>query len=48
MEIDEFVLARIEDREAGAHNVTRFEVRDGIPGQYAIKDEVLAACEVDR
>jgi hypothetical protein len=48
MEIDEFVQARIAEREATAINVTRFEVRDGIPGNYGIKDEVLAACEADR
>lgn len=48
MTLTEFLLARIAEDEATANNVTRFEVRDGIPGKYVIKDRVLAECEAKR
>lgn len=44
----DFLLARIAEDEADAHNWLRFEVRDGIPGNYTIPDRVLAECEAKR
>jgi hypothetical protein len=48
MTLTEFLLARIAEDEASATNWLRFEVRDGIPGNYAIPDRVLAECEAKR
>ncbi|WP_300680729.1 DUF6221 family protein [Nocardioides sp.] len=48
MTITEFLLARIAEDEATASNVSRFEIRDGIPGNYAITARVLAECEAKR
>lgn len=44
----EFLLARIAEDEETANNWLRFEVRDGIPGNYAIPARVLAECAAKR
>jgi hypothetical protein len=46
--LTEFLLARIAEDEAGAINYAHFEIRDGIPGTYAIPERVLAECEAKR
>jgi hypothetical protein len=43
-----FLLARISEDEAMASNWSRFELRRGIPGSYAIKDRVLAESRAKR
>lgn len=48
MTLAEFLLARIAEDEDVATNWLRFEVRDGVPGNYAIPDRVRAECEAKR
>ena len=48
MTLTDFLLARIAEDEATAINWVRFEVRGGIPGNYVIKERVLAECEAKR
>lgn len=48
MTLVEFLLARIAEVEASANNYLVFEVRDGVPGNYAIPDRVRSECEAKR
>lgn len=48
MTLTGFLMARIAEREASAGNYLMFDVRDGRPGNYSIRDEVLADCEAKR
>ncbi len=47
-DLTEFLLACIAEDEAGASSFLHFEVRDGIPGNYAIRERVLVECEAKR